>query len=100
MLESATREGIVAESSKQVINRTSRLQLRRAPARQPPKQVLGWDAPHVARFVEICRGRGAVALVLAAVTLNEDAGDDDKKDGAEGAGEGDQDHEADGHVPT
>ena len=62
--------------------------------------MFGWDAAHVARFVEVGRGRGAVALVLAAIAFDEDARDDDEEDGAKSAGKGDQDYEANGHVST
>ena len=53
--------------------------------------MFGGYAAHVASLVEVRRRRGHVTLVFAPITLDEDAGDDKKEDGAKGAGESDKD---------
>lgn len=55
---------------------------------------------HIAGLIKVSgRGRG-IALVLASVTLDENARDDKQEDGTESASEGDEYNETNGHVAT
>ena len=55
---------------------------------------------HVAGLVEVAGRGGGIALMLASVALDENAGDDKQEDSTESASKGNEYNEANGHVAT
>ena len=67
---------------------------------QTTKQVLRRYPAHVAGLVKVGCWSGGVAFGFSSVAFDEDAGDDEEKDGAQGAGKGDEDDKAESQMAT